>query len=116
MVDRNAKTVKKILTNINKILDYCDGVSEKEFMGDMKLVDACALNLIQIGELAKAIDSDFEETHSEIAWHQIRGLRNKIVHDYEGLNLIRIWAVVSEDLPDLKQRLKNNEFFRDGHR
>jgi uncharacterized protein with HEPN domain len=106
MADRNRKAVLRIIGYVDKILDYCAGVSENEFMQDAKLADACAMNLIQIGELVNAIDADFAERHSNIPWNQIRGLRNRIVHGYEDLNFIRVWNVVTEDLPELKQQLE----------
>lgn len=73
----------------------------------MLLTDGCVFNLSQLGELATKIDADFMEDHNEIPWKQMRGLRNKIVHDYEGVNLFLVWEIISEDLPELKEMLEN---------
>ena len=70
------------------------------------LIDACVFNLSQLGEVANRIDSEFEKTHPEIPWRQIYGLRNRVIHDYEGINLILIWEIITEDLPDLLIKLK----------
>jgi uncharacterized protein with HEPN domain len=64
-------------------------------------VDACVFNLSQLGELANRITEDFEEKHPEIPWRQVYGLRNRIVHDYEGVNLKLVWEIIESDLPDL---------------
>lgn len=69
------------------------------------LVEACVFNLSQIGELANKIDKDFEENNSSIPWRVLYGLRNKIVHDYEGVNLVLIWDIIKEDLPELNTQL-----------
>ena len=50
------------------------------------LVEACVFNLSQIGELVRHLDRDFIEQHSDVPWAQMRGLRNRIIHDYEGVN------------------------------
>lgn len=63
-------------------------------------------NLSQLGELATKPDAGFVEEHSEIPWKQMRGLRNKIVHDYEGVNLILVWEIITNDLPELLQQLE----------
>lgn len=65
------------------------------------MVEACIFNLSQIGELANKIDTDFEENNPSIPWRIMYGLRNKIVHDYEGVNLVLIWDIVKDDLPKL---------------
>ena len=69
-------------------------------------MEACVFNLSQIGELANKIDKDFEENNPSIPWRVMYGLRNKIVHDYEGVNLVLIWDIVKEDLPELNNQLE----------
>lgn len=49
---------------------------------------------------------NYEESHSDISWRQIYGLRNRIIHDYEGINLNLIWEIIQEDLPELLEKLK----------
>ena len=60
----------------------------------------------QLGEVANRIDEEYEESHSDIPWRQIYGLRNRIIHDYEGINLNLIWEIIQEDLPELLEKLK----------
>lgn len=102
---RNEIIVQKMLNYVVRVLSYCSGVDYKEFSEDMKLIDACVFNLSQIGELCKIVDPDYEKQHPQIPWRKIYGLRNRIVHDYEGVNLQLIWQIISEDLPDLKEEL-----------
>ena len=59
-----------------------------------------------IGELSNKIDDEFEKLYSNIPWRTMYGLRNKIVHDYEGVNLTLIWDIISDDLPELKNQLE----------
>lgn len=69
------------------------------------VVEACVFNIGQLGEVANKIDDKFEEEHSQIPWRQLYGLRNRIVHDYEGVNLKLVWEIIMLDLPELKTNL-----------
>lgn len=71
------------------------------------LVEACVFNLGQIGELSHAVDDAFIEAHPAIPWAEMYGLRNRIVHDYEGVNLILVWEIISRDIPELRNLLRS---------
>jgi uncharacterized protein with HEPN domain len=76
------------------------------FIADNKTVDAVVRNLEIIGEAGRQIPSAFKEKHTNVLWNQIAGLRNRIVHDYFGLDLEMIWHILSSDLPELKIKIK----------
>ena len=103
---KNKIIVEKILKYISKVLDYTKDTDYDAFINNSILVEACVFNLSQIGELANKIDKDFEESNPSIPWRVMYGLRNKIVHDYEGVNLVLIWDIVKEDLPELNNQLE----------
>ncbi len=103
---KNKIIVEKILKYISKVLDYTKDTEYDAFINNSILVEACVFNLSQIGELANKIDKDFEESNPSIPWRVMYGLRNKIVHDYEGVNLVLIWDIVKEDLPELNNQLE----------
>jgi uncharacterized protein with HEPN domain len=102
---RNDLVVEKMLQLIEKIQSYCEDVTYETFSANDMLVEACVFNLSQLGELSNRIDEKFEEEHPEIPWRELYGLRNRIVHDYEGVNLKLVWEIVESDLADLKQQL-----------
>ena len=79
------------------------------FPTDEKLVEACVFNLSQMGELANRVEDAFADAHPEIPWRYIYGLRNRIVHDYEGVNLVLIWQIIRDDLPELVEKLDRIE-------
>jgi len=103
---KNKLIVEKILKYISKVLTYTKNTEYDEFINNSILVEACVFNLSQIGELANRIDKEFEESNPSIPWRVMYGLRNKIVHDYEGVNLVLIWDIVKEDLPELNNQLE----------
>ena len=99
--------VEKIIKYTDKIIDYTKNCTYESFSENTILVEARVFNLSQIGELANKIDDDFEKANSNILWRVLYGLRNRIVHDYEGVNLVLIWDIITDDLPELRKQLKN---------
>ncbi len=104
---KNEIVIQKMRGYVAKLMDYCSGYTYDSFTADMKLVDACVFNLSQIGELCRFVDNAFAQNHPEIPWHEMYGLRNRIVHDYEGVNLKLVWEIISEDIPELRDSLRN---------
>lgn len=102
---RNSVIVEKLIVYTDKILDYCKGIDHDAFVSDLKLVEACVFNLSQMGELANRVEDDFARAHPEVPWRLLYGLRNRIVHDYEGVNLQLIWEIISDDLAPLRNAL-----------
>ena len=90
-----------------KLICYCEGYSYETFSQDTKLVEACVFNLSQLGELCHAVDEGFTAAHPDIPWMEMYGLRNRIVHDYDGVNLVLVWEIISGDIPELKKLLQN---------
>ncbi len=102
---RNELVIQKLLVYTEKVLRYCDGLGFDEFISDSKLVEACVFNLSQMGELCRVVDAAFASVHPQIPWREMAGLRNRIVHDYEGVNLLLVWQIISDDLPPLRDTL-----------
>ena len=103
---RNEVIVEKLYNYCGKLMGYCQGCTYETFSADIKLVEACVFNLSQMGELCRIADAAFTEKHPEIPWREMNGLRNRIVHDYEGVNLRLVWEIISGDIPDLKDTLQ----------
>ena len=102
---KNREILQKIVRHIDKIQQYCQGKDYQSFCEDTQLVEACVFNLSQMGELINRLDDAFTEQYAEIPWHQIRGLRNRIIHDYDGVNLKLVWEIIETDLEKLRGQL-----------
>lgn len=110
---QNESRTNKII--LEKIIDYCDkveilierfGSKYENFDSDFGFQMACGMCIIQIGELITRLSEDFKNKHSEIAWNKIKGMRNIYAHDYESLDLKKIWVTLTQDVPTLKESLK----------
>ena len=98
-----------IRESIARIERYSAGLDRAGFEADEKTVDAVARNLEIIGEAARQLPEDFTRRNPQIEWRKIAGLRNRIVHDYFGLDLEIIWQIIRSDLPALKRDLPPGE-------
>ena len=106
--NRIDQTREKISRHIQHTLDYCQGITRDDFFANRMLQEACIFNIFQVGELAaKAIEFGIGEEYPEIEWHQMRGMRNRIVHDYEGVKLEIVWETIQNDFPILLQKMNN---------
>ncbi|GHU05988.1 antitoxin [Alphaproteobacteria bacterium] len=97
--------IEKIVAYMDKIAAYVGDADQAAFLADTKLIEACVFNMLQMGELAGRLDENFRKARPDIPWQKIRGLRNKIAHDYEGVRLDIIWDIVKNDLGRLRGQL-----------
>ena len=85
-----------------RIEEYIEGYDHEAFLKDRKTQDAVARQLEVIGEAARRLATGFREANTEIPWHAIIGMRNRIAHDYLNVDLDVLWEVTQFDLPVLK--------------
>lgn len=107
MKNKEYYSIKKMLEYIDKVEKYTNELSFEKFESNDMVIDATIFAISQIGELVKNISKEFQKEHSTIKWSILKGLRNRIVHDYEGINLKLILTIVKVDIPKLKQDLLN---------
>ena len=98
--------IDDMLESCSKILQYTDGMTFEEFEKDSKTIDAVIRNFEIIGEAANRLPEDFKDSHSHIDWHRIRGFRNRIVHDYMGIDFGIVWEIRNNYLLILIDSLK----------
>ena len=99
--------LEDLLLAMNRIAEYIEGMSFIDFKRDYKTVDAVIRNFEIIGEAAKNISSEIKEKHTEVPWAEMYLLRNKVSHEYFGVDYEIIWDVASHYLPDNKKQIEN---------
>jgi len=95
----------RILESIERVEEYTSEGRES-FLLDKKTQDAVIRNLQVLAESSQRISSDLKSAHPEIDWKGISGLRNVLVHDYLGINLITVWGIIEGPLKDLKDKIR----------
>lgn len=102
-----ALLVEDIIESGNKILLYTKDISYDEFIADNKTVDAVVRNFEIIGEAANRLPDDFKDEHPDIDWYKIKGFRNRIVHDYFGIDYSIVWQIKEDYLPAIIAKLQS---------
>jgi uncharacterized protein with HEPN domain len=89
---------------IERIEHYTEGGAEV-FFSDTRTQDAVLRNLHTLSESTQRLSQTLKASHPEVDWRGISGFRNILVHDYLGVNLVRVWEVVARHLPDLNTEI-----------
>jgi uncharacterized protein with HEPN domain len=106
MSDRSSELlIEDILEAAEKIQRYTAGMTFEQFTLDEKTADAVARNFEIIGEAANRLPQDFKAQFPSIDWNRIRGFRNRIVHDYFGIDYEIVWKIIETYLPALESDL-----------
>jgi uncharacterized protein with HEPN domain len=98
--------LRHIQDSIEKIESYVSGVEKDEFFENSMVQDAVIRQLEIIGEAAKRISESARAKEPDIPWNSIAGMRDKLIHDYFGVDLSTVWVTVKEDLDPLKQAVQ----------
>ena len=106
MKNKEYISILKMIEYIDKSIMYTEGYDFEKFSKDDKTIDATIFAISQIGELVKNISKETTQKYPDIEWNMIKGLRNRIVHDYEGINVKTIWYIVENDINVLKEQLQ----------
>jgi uncharacterized protein with HEPN domain len=95
-----------IINCIKKIRKFVKGIDKKEFAKNELIQDAIIRNFEVIGEASKKISPDFKKVYNNIPWKEISGMRDKLIHDYLGIDIDVIWKTIEQDLQVLQKELK----------
>ena len=98
--------VKKMLKDIHFILETTQNLSLAELEKNEILCDSVLFRLIQISENSIKLTPQFKEIHGDIPWQAIKGMRNRIVHEYGEVELDIVYQTVTEDIPEICQKLE----------
>jgi len=85
---------------------YIKGISFDVFCKDEKTIDAVIRNIEIIGEAAKNIPKEIQDKNPDIPWRIILGMRNKVAHEYFGVDVDILWKTAKEDIVELKKKIK----------
>jgi uncharacterized protein with HEPN domain len=103
---RDDAHILDILNAGQEIEDFVRNFSVETFLEDKKTIFAFLHELIIIGEAANRISLDFLQQHPEIPWSEMKGMRNKLIHEYNDVDFNEVWQTASKDIPKLICLLK----------
>jgi uncharacterized protein with HEPN domain len=111
--DRDALYIRHIRDATNKIRDYTSGLDRSSFLQQPMVQDAVVRQLEIIGEAVKHLSVDFRDAHPGVRWRDIAGMRDKLIHDYFGVDMEAVWRTTQNDLPPLRRFVESIEFGKD---
>jgi uncharacterized protein with HEPN domain len=97
--------IEHITECISRIKEYTEGINEDAFLKSNLIQDAVIRNFEIIGEATKKLNEDFRDKYSEIEWKKIAGMRDKLIHEYNGVDLWAVWGVVEKIIPILDTQI-----------
>lgn len=84
-----------------QILNFTEDMDQEEFEADLKTQAAILYEISILGEAYRRLSDEFREAYPQIPYRKIIAMRNRLVHDYDGINLGLVWSVVQQDIPEL---------------
>lgn len=103
----NSLLLQDILDAAHKIVSYTAGMSFEDFNMDSKTADAVIRNFEIIGEASNKLSEGLRTDNPQIDWDRIRGFRNRIIHEYFGIDLEIVWNIIEDDIEELIEQIES---------
>ena len=99
--------LRDMLENAQRAIQFVYGMDFKTFSNDEKTLYAVIRAIEIVGEAAAKVPDEVRSNYPRVPWREVKGMRNKLVHNYFGINMEVVWQTVQEDLPELVEALKS---------
>ncbi len=94
--------VQDILDSINDVENFIDGMEFEDFINDKKTIYSVVRAIEIIGEAAKNVPEQIRKKYPDVPWKQMAGMRDKLIHEYFGVDLEILWKTAKDDVPQLE--------------
>jgi uncharacterized protein with HEPN domain len=99
--------IDDIRDSIEAIKLYTAGLTKEDFLNSTEKQDAVYRRLEVIGEAANRVPDEFRSQYPQIPWNKIIGMRNVLIHEYDSIDLDRVWETIKKDIPELEGYIKS---------
>lgn len=99
--------VKDIIDSIDEMKNFINGMNFEAFAKDKKTINAVVRSIEVIGEAAKKIPKTLRDKHPDVPWKKMAGMRDKLIHEYFGIDIEILWKVAKDELPPLKSLIQD---------
>jgi uncharacterized protein with HEPN domain len=97
--------LKDIYDAINDIATFIEGMTYEDFLNDKKTINAVIRSVEVIGEASKQLPKAVRDTNPRIPWKKMAGMRNKVIHEYFGVDIEIVWKTAKKQIPALKKKI-----------
>lgn len=98
--------LEDVLTAVDETAEFTRGISFEEFTDDPKTINAVLRSLEVLGEAAKGIPDDVRAKAPGVPWKYMAGMRDKLIHEYFGVDLSIVWTVIKSELPPVRSEIQ----------
>ena len=105
-MQRDLQFLLDMLQSAELIMSYTAQCSKDEFVENVQLQDSVIRRLLVIAEAARRVSESTRRTLLNISWQEINGMRNRLVHEYDDINLNILWDTIQTEIPTLIEELK----------
>jgi uncharacterized protein with HEPN domain len=103
---RDLDFLADILEAVRRADEYVGDVDYETFVNDTKTQDAVIRTIEIIGEATKHLSSDLRDSHPDVPWKSMAGMRDKLIHHYFGVNIDIVWQIAVSELPGLSIKVE----------
>ena len=98
--------IRKMVSDVKFIMEKTKGITLQGLKDDEVLCDSALFRLIQISENSQKLTQDFKDIHNDIPWRAIKGMRNRIVHEYGEVDFGIIYETITASIPEIYKQLE----------
>jgi uncharacterized protein with HEPN domain len=105
MLDRDRQSLQDLLGAARKIISYARDTTRQTLPAVPMRVDAVLYEIVVMGEAARRLSQTVRDTHPEVPWRDIIGMRSVVTHGYDQIDDDELWQVIEHDLPELMRKI-----------
>lgn len=105
-MSRDDEILLDLVNALRRILVFSRGMSRADFLGDEKTQSSVLYQFVIVGEAVNRLSDAFQGAHPDIPFYEIRGMRNRLVHEYRDVDYGVVWNAIEQDIPELLNLLE----------
>jgi len=102
----DAATLTDLITACSRVMEFIHGANRSDLDHNQQMLSACCYQIAVIGEAVKRLSPATRSKHPEVRWKDIAGMRDRLIHGYDVVDIDELWKTATQDVPALLQQLK----------